>query len=168
MDFFAGSYLNDISSILRERNETIAVAESVTSGLMQVAFSSAEGSIGFYQGGITAYNIAQKYKHLNVEPIHALSCNCVSEKVAIEMALQVCPLFSSDWGIGITGYATPVPESNNEVFAYFAIAFKGEINKAEKLSPQKDESFNLQLFYCKELLKILLETLHKKRGSNYS
>lgn len=159
MDFFPGSDLTNISSILLERNETIAVGESVTSGLMQVAFSSAEGSIGFYQGGITAYNIAQKYKHLNVEPIHALACNCVSEKVAIEMALHVCPLFSSDWGIGITGYATPVPESGNEVFAYFAIAFKGEIKRTEKLSPQKDESFNLQFFYCKEVLKALLETI---------
>src|SRR5690606_38898282 len=75
MDFFPGSYLNDISNILLKRNETIAVAESVTSGLMQVAFSSAQGAIGFYQGGITAYNIAQKYKHLNVEPIYALACN---------------------------------------------------------------------------------------------
>ena len=159
MDFFSGSYLNNISSILLERNETIAVAESVTSGLMQVAFSAAEGSIGFYQGGITAYNIAQKYKHLNVEPIHAMACNCVSEKVAIEMALNICSLFSSNWGIGITGYATPVPESGNEVFAYFAIAFKGEIKKSEKISPQKDESFNLQLFYCKEVLKTLSETI---------
>ena len=159
MDLFPGSYLNDIGSILLERNETIAVAESVTSGLMQVAFSSAEGSIGFYQGGVTAYNIAQKYRHLNVEPIHALACNCVSEKVAIEMALHVCPLFSSDWGIGITGYATPVPESNNDVFAYFAIAFKDDIKKVEKLSPQKNESINLQLFYCREVLKILLESI---------
>lgn len=162
MDFFPGSYLNDISNILLKRNETIAVAESVTSGLMQVAFSSAQGAIGFYQGGITAYNIAQKYKHLNVEPIYALACNCVSERVAIEMAVQVCPLFRSDWGIGITGYATPVPESNNEVFAYFAIAFKGEVKKAEKLSPQKDEPFSLQLFYCKEILKTLTETIAEK------
>ena len=159
MKLFPGVYLDEISQLLCRRNETIAVGESVTSGLMQLAFSSAEGSIGFYQGGITAYNIAQKYRHLNVEPIHALACNCVSEKVAAEMALHVCPLFSSDWGIGITGYATPVPESNNEVFAYYAIAFKGAIKKAEMLSPQKDEPFNLQLFYCKEVLKTLVEII---------
>ncbi|HRP56344.1 nicotinamide-nucleotide amidohydrolase family protein [Agriterribacter sp.] len=162
MNLFPGVYLDEIGRMLCKRSETIAVGESVTSGLMQLAFSSAEGSIGFYQGGITAYNIAQKYRHLNVEPIHALACNCVSAKVAAEMALHVCPLFGSSWGIGITGYATPVPESNNEVFAYFAIAFKGEIKKAEKLSPQKDETFNLQLFYCKEVLKTLMEIIGAK------
>ncbi|HRO48098.1 CinA family protein [Agriterribacter sp.] len=151
--------LNEISGILLKRGETIAVAESVTSGLMQAAFSSAEGAISCYQGGITVYNLAQKYRHLDIEPIHAQACNCVSEKVAAEMALNVCRLFCSNWGIGITGYATPVPESGNEVFAWYAIGFKGEIKKTGKLIPHKDEPFNIQLFYCITVLNILHEII---------
>lgn len=49
----------------------------------------------FYQGGIMAYNIGQKYRHLFVEPIHAGICNCVSEKIAREMALNSCKMFNS-------------------------------------------------------------------------
>ena len=75
---------------LLKRKQTIAVAESVTSGLLQFALSCIPDAARFFQGGITAYNIAQKFKHLRVEPLHALSVNCVSPKVAKEMALHVC------------------------------------------------------------------------------
>ncbi len=61
-------------------------------------------------------------------PIHASVCNCVSEKVAHEMALEVCKLFISDWGLAVTGYASKVPESNNELFAYYAIVYAGMIH----------------------------------------
>src|SRR4051812_38795900 len=105
------SVINSLKDALLAKQETISVAESVTSGLLQAAFSSAEKAMQIFQGGITTYNLGQKYRHLLVDPIHASACNCVSERVAQEMALHVCELFSSNWGIGITGYASPVPES---------------------------------------------------------
>lgn len=162
MNLFPNAYLDVTGRLLLKRKETIAVAESVTSGLMQVAFSSVDGAIGFYQGGITAYNVAQKYKHLNVEPVHALSCNSVSEKVATEMALHVCRIFNSDWGIGITGYATPVPESNKELFSYYTISYKGAIKKAARLVSREDEPLDVQLFYCNTVLKVLSEVIALK------
>ena len=134
-------------------DETIAVAESVTSGLLQAALSSADKAMDFYQGGITAYNLGQKSRHLLVEPIHALSSNCVSEQVSKEMALNVCKLFSSDWGIGVTGFASPVPESGNKLFAYYAIVRRDEIVLSEKIEPAKDNLFAIQLVYVNDLLK---------------
>ena len=134
------------------RKETVAIAESVTSGLLQLAFSTATDAEKFYQGGITTYNIGQKVRHLRIEPIHAMECNCVSLKVSAEMAVQVCNLFNSDWGIGITGYASPVPESENKLFAYFAISYKGQIVVAKNIKPKKSNPFSVQLFYVHEVL----------------
>ncbi|MEO5601480.1 MAG: nicotinamide-nucleotide amidohydrolase family protein [Cyclobacteriaceae bacterium] len=102
--------LEILKNYLVTRNQTISVAESVTSGHLQAALSLANQATAFFHGGITAYNLGQKARHLSVNPIHALGCNCVSEKVAEEMAINVRRLFSSDWSIGITGYAAPVPE----------------------------------------------------------
>ncbi len=155
LDLFPGACLDKISRFLRNNNETLAVAESVTSGWLQAAFSSADKAIEFYQGGITAYNVAQKYRHLDVEPIHALARNAVSEKVATEMALHVCWLFTSDWGIGVTGYASPVAESGQELFAYYAVASRGEIRKAERLSALPGGSLKVQLLYCNSILESL-------------
>lgn len=160
---FDQQLLNDIHQQLKKRGETVAVAESVTSGLLQFAFAQAEFASEFYQGGITAYNLGQKYKHLSVEPIHAQAVNCVSEKVTAELALNVCKLFESHWGIGITGYATTVPESGNRVFAYYAISYKGKIVKHSRIQPRKDDPFNLHLKYAETVINAFAAIVAKHK-----
>jgi nicotinamide-nucleotide amidase len=155
MELFNNRQLAHIGAGLLKKKETIAVAESVTSGALQFALSSIPDASLFYQGGITAYNLGQKYKNLSVEPLHALSVNCVSQKVATEMALGISKLYCSDWGIGITGYASPVPESNNKVFAFYTIAYKHTIRISGKISPRKAEPMLLQIKYVNEILEKL-------------
>ena len=82
-----------IGEALISSKQTIAVAESVTAGHLQACLSLADKALEFFQGGITAYNIGQKTKHLGVNPIHALATNCVSEKIAGEMAKKRCYCF---------------------------------------------------------------------------
>lgn len=91
----------------------MAVAESVTSGNIQVIFSLAKNTTIFFQGDITAYNLGQKCRHLLVEPTEATDNDCISKKVADQMAREVCSLFSATYGKGITGYASPLPEKIN-------------------------------------------------------
>lgn len=155
MELFDNTILKKIGCRFLQKKQSIAVAESVTSGLLQFALAAMPDAALFFQGGMTAYNIAQKYKHLKVEPLHALSVDCVSPKVAKEMALQVCRLYSSDWGIGITGYASPVPESGNKVFAFYAICYKGKIKVSGKINPEEANSQELQLRYVNQVLKKL-------------
>ena len=159
MELFDLKKLAKVHDTLVRKKETLAVAESVTAGLLQAAIAQAEFASEFYQGGITVYNIGQKVKHLKVEPIHAEQTNCVSEKVTAQMAVEVCELFQSDWGIGITGYATPVKESGNKVFAYYAIAYNKKIVAEGKLSPRKDEPFDMQVKYVKSVLDALIKKL---------
>lgn len=158
---FDKKLIDSIGKELKDKNFSVAVAESVTSGLLQAAFSNAEQASKFYQGGITAYNIGQKYKHLLVEPLHAIDCNCVSEKVAQEMSANVCNLFLSDYGIGITGYAAPVPEQNiNELFAFYSISLKDEVLKSGKIVADTEEGLPAQIFYVNHVLEIYNELLN--------
>lgn len=159
MKLFAEKKLDQLHRKMLQKKETVAVAESVTSGLLQLLFAQAEEAAEFYQGGITTYNLGQKYRHLKVEPIHAKDVNCVSEKVAREMAMNVCILFNSDWGIGVTGYATPVPESGEKLYAFYAIAHKNKIVDKGKLNPKNDQPFNIQLHYVARILDRFLSLL---------
>jgi nicotinamide-nucleotide amidase len=143
-----------IKDYMLKSNQTVAVAESVTAGHIQAALSQAEFALQFFQGGITAYNLAQKYKHLQVEPIHAQQCNCVSEKVVMEMADNVCTLFKSDWGIAITGYATPMPEfSVEEPFAFFSFSFRGKNLEVKRIHTSINNSWEVQRFFTEEVIK---------------
>ena len=154
-DLFDKRLLEKIGKKILKKKETVAVAESVTSGLLQFAFSNIPDAAKFLQGGITAFNLGQKFKHLTVEPIHAAAFNCVSAKVAEEMTLNVGNMFASDWSIGITGYASAVPEGNNEVLAYFAIAYKGIIKSKGRLKGVKTDPVMVQFHYAQSVLKKL-------------
>src|SRR4030095_10082143 len=136
MELFDKQTLERIGKKLLRKKQTIAIAESVTSGLLQFAFSNIKDASCFYQGGIAGFNLRQKSKHLQIDPVHASSVNSVSQRVAEEMATHVCVLFKSDWGIGITGYASPEPSSGNKVFAYYAITFKNKFRSKGKLNPK--------------------------------
>jgi len=152
MELISKKQVEKIRTTLLKRKETIAVAESVTAGLLQFALAAIPDAAQFWQGGITAYNVAQKFKHLQVEPTHALAVNCVSQKVAIEMATHVCGLFASDWGIGITGYASPVPESDQKLFAFYAIVYKGKTKARGRLTATITEPAAVQEKYVQTIL----------------
>ena len=154
-----------IKDELTARQQTIAVAESVTAGLLQSALASAEEASKFFQGGLTAYNLGQKCRHLNINPIQAEACNCVSEGMAKDMALQICNVFISDWGIGITGYATPVPQSDDQRFAYYAIAFRGEVKLAQKIETAEEDGQKVQLMYVNTIMDELA-ALVKNENAN--
>lgn len=153
--------IDSIGKILLKRKETISVAESVTSGLLQFAFSSAQESSQFFQGGITAFNVAQKFSHLQVEPIHAIRVNGVSANVAEQMALGAAHLFKSHWAVAVTGYATPVPESGRKVFCHFAFIKNHEMVLNHKLSGGERKGEECQLHYTTEILRAFLSVLKK-------
>lgn len=137
------------------RHQTIAVAESVTAGTLQWAFSHAIDASLFFEGGITVYNTTQKIKHLQVDADHATAVNAVSQEVAHEMALNVCKLFSCDWGIGITGYCTPVQESGCTMFAYYSIAFNKLVKEGSILHTNYTDPAAIQIDYCNNVLRRL-------------
>jgi nicotinamide-nucleotide amidase len=147
-----------------DKDETLAAAESVTSGLLQSAFASAQDASLFFQGGIGTYNPGQKVKHLYVEPIHATASNCVSQRIADQMALHVCSMFQSDWGVAVTGYAVPVPESDDKLFAYYAIAHKNKILKYGKLKSEVKDPSAVKMGYIENILKSLYTVI--RSGSN--
>ena len=154
--------LEKIRDWLIANKATISVAESVTSGHLQAVISSAENALQFFQGGITAYNAGQKTRHLMVEPIYALEKDCVSPEVAAQMALGSNLLFISDYGIGITGYATPQPkEGVTSLFAYVAIARGREVIRSEKMKTAEKDPVKVQVDYTNQVLRILLEELTK-------
>ncbi len=154
--------INSIKDWLTEHKRTLSVAESVTAGHLQAAFSSALEASQFFQGGITAYNAGQKCRHLNIEPIAGLENDCVSEQVACEMALNANKLFISHYGIAITGYASKMPEKGlNDLFAFFAIAENNKVLLCKKITTRL-ERVEAQVDYAKQVIKAF-ETLLKNK-----
>ncbi|RZJ32325.1 MAG: CinA family protein [Chryseobacterium sp.] len=151
-------------------DETIAVAESVTSGFLQFAFSQMKDASQFYRGGMTVSNLEEKVNLLNVDRQEAEKTNSVSALVAETMALNVGRMYKTDWSIGVTGYAAPEEKSNRKLYAYFAIAYKGKVILSEKLDlHSRTKSVNAQLYYSEFILgcfKLELDKLKQEQIFN--
>jgi nicotinamide-nucleotide amidase len=129
-------FLETIRNYCKENHQTIAVAESVTSGCLQLVLSTAEAASEFFQGGITVYNSAQKAIHLHIDPLTAENCNGVDEQLTAQLAINVCTMFRAHIGVAITGYATKAPDMGiTELYAYLAIVRNGEVLHKNKITP---------------------------------
>lgn len=150
---FKQSLLDYIGGALKSAHETVSVAESVTAGCLQFSFSQMKDASEFFKGGVTAYTLEEKVKLLKVDEQEAIKCDCVSKEVADEMALNVSSLFNTDWGISVAGYATPVKESDQKIFAHFSFAYKNEIILSKKLElHHKTNASTAQLYYAEFIL----------------
>lgn len=111
--------------MLRAPALALAAAESLTCGRVQAAVGAVSGASHFFLGGLTAYTIDEKVKHLGVNRAAAKKVNCVSAEVAEQMARGVCALFGSDLGVATTGYAEPWPEGGVVApYAWWALAHR--------------------------------------------
>jgi nicotinamide-nucleotide amidase len=120
----AAENLRDL--MLRAPRLTVSVAESLTCGRLQSRMGSISGASDFLLGGVTAYSLEQKVRLLGVDRAEADATNCVSQRIAEQMARGACVLFGSDVGVSTTGYAEPSPRwSVAEPFAWWSLAHRG-------------------------------------------
>jgi nicotinamide-nucleotide amidase len=104
---------------------TLAVAESMTCGRVQARIGEISGASKFFIGGLTAYSLDEKVRHLGVSRAEAKRVNCVSAGVAEQMAQGACALFRTDIGVATTGYAEPSAALGvTNPFSWWAIAHR--------------------------------------------
>jgi nicotinamide-nucleotide amidase len=111
--------------MLKTPRLTLAAAESLTCGRVQARVGEISGASEFFLGGITAYSLDGKVRHLGVERAAAKRVNSVSAAVAEQMARGACTLFGSDLGVATTGYAEPSKSDGvDEPFAWWGLAHR--------------------------------------------
>ena len=116
--------MSELKEVMLARpRRTLALAESLTCGRLQARVGSISGASEFFLGGITAYSLDEKVRHLGIDRAEAGLVNCVSAHIAEQMARGACVLFGSDAGAATTGYAEPSVEWKvDEPFAWWGLA----------------------------------------------
>ena len=91
--------MSDLKALmLQSPRLPLAVAESLTSGRLQARIGAIPGASEFFLGGVTAYTLDAKARHLGVDRAEAQAVNGVSSRVAEQMARGACVLFGADIG----------------------------------------------------------------------
>jgi nicotinamide-nucleotide amidase len=96
-----------LGAVLTDREETIAVAESCTGGLLGARITAIPGASEYFERGVVTYTNRAKQNALGVARESLDEAGAVSEPVAEEMAAGVRDVAGTDWGIATTGIAGP-------------------------------------------------------------
>ena len=96
-----------INSLLKDKNKTIAFAESCTGGLISSRFTDIPNASASYINGVVCYSNDAKISILGVNKETLNKYGAVSMETAEEMALGIKKISNTDIGVSITGIAGP-------------------------------------------------------------
>ena len=114
-----------VGRLLAQSGLRLAVAESLTGGMVAARLTSVPGASTWFAGGVVSYGEDVKRSLLGVSPGPV-----VSENAAGEMALGVKGLLAADIGLSLTGVAGPTSQDDQPVGTVF-VGLAGSKAKAE-------------------------------------
>ncbi|WP_395639156.1 CinA family protein [Pseudolysinimonas sp.] len=103
----------DVIRALTERGLTVAVAESLTGGLVLSELVSVPGASAVVRGGVVAYATELKHDLLGVDAALLASGGPIQACVAEQMASGVRARLGADIGLATTGVAGPEPQDGH-------------------------------------------------------
>jgi nicotinamide-nucleotide amidase len=155
-----------VGSLLRERGQTLALAESCTGGMIAKLVTDIPGSSDYFLGGVVSYGNAAKSELLGVREETLAAHGAVSEEAAREMARGALERFGSGLALAVTGIAGPdggTPEKPVGT-VHFALASRNlpEIAKKREFIGDRAAVRIAASFFGLELVR---RSLEEERGT---
>ncbi|KPC87065.1 CinA family protein [Streptomyces coelicoflavus] len=163
----------DVVRLLTVRGETLAVAESLTGGMVAAALTAVPGASQAFRGSVTAYATELKRELLGVDGELLAARGAVDAQVAAQMAAGVRTALGADWGIATTGVAGPDPQDGQPVGTVF-VAVDGPVGdgggcadggKVEALRLNGDRA-EIRMESVRSVLALLLRELASEQTGN--
>ena len=163
----------ELMRLLTVRGETLAVAESLTGGLVAAEFTAVPGASAVFRGSVTAYATDLKRDLLGVDGTLLDTRGAVDPQVAGQMAAGVRKALGADWGLATTGVAGPDPQDGQPVGTVF-VAVAGPFEElSDELGGEKVASLRLngdraeiRMESVRSVLALLLEQLAGEQTGN--
>lgn len=114
-----GADTAELISRLTQIGHTVAVAESLTGGLVLAALTSVPGASAVVRGGVVAYADDVKTAVLGVDPELLRQASAVSGGVAVQMARGCRSLMGAIYGVATTGEAGPDSASGQPIGTFY-------------------------------------------------
>jgi competence/damage-inducible protein CinA-like protein len=96
-----------VGELLLKKQQTLALAESCTGGLISRRITRIAGSSAYYYGGAVTYANEAKINFLGVKPNTLEKYGAVSEQTALEMSQGIKTRTGASIGLSVTGIAGP-------------------------------------------------------------
>jgi nicotinamide-nucleotide amidase len=151
----------DAIGLLIARGQTVAVAESLTGGMLAAALTGIPGASGAFRGGVVAYATDLKASLLGVPESLLDLHGAVHPDVAGAMAEGASCRLAATFGVATTGVAGPDPADDQPVgTVYIAVHTAGQVaGRALSLSGDRQE---IRLATVGHALGLLIRALREE------
>jgi nicotinamide-nucleotide amidase len=103
-----------VGKLLKEKNQTVATAESCTGGYIGHLLSKHAGSSQFYTGGIISYDNRIKTEFLDVPAPILQTVGAVSQEAVEQMAKSVRESMKTDYAVSVSGIMGPSGQTDEK------------------------------------------------------
>lgn len=136
-----------IATLLTRRNETLAVSESSTGGLVSAALLAVPGASAFFMGGAVVYTATARHLLLGITEQDMQGIRSASEPYARLAAHRVRTRFGTSWGIAETGAAGPAGNRYGDAPGHTCLALSGPADRVTTIETgQADRPANMLRF----------------------
>jgi nicotinamide-nucleotide amidase len=150
-----------IAVTLKERKETIAVAESSAGGLICAALLAVPGASAYFLGGGIIYTQAARRGILQVPDDAVKGIRSSSEPYALVKARTIRERVGATWGLAETGATGPTGNRYGDAAGHACLAVAGPVERAITLETGSgDREANMWAF-AKTALELFARTLRQ-------
>jgi PncC family amidohydrolase len=143
--------------LLKERRETIVIAESSTGGLISAALLAVPGASAYFLGGAVVYTITARRALMGLEMPEGMRAS--TEAYALHLAETARQRFEATWALSESGASGPTGNRYGDAAGHSCIAIVGPTERTITIETgQSDRAANMRAFAAAaldELVKVL-------------
>ena len=150
-----------VADLLKERKQTLAVAESSAGGLISAALVAVPGASAYYLGGCVIYTGAGRSALLGLTAQDMAGIRSASEPFAKLLAQRVRERLGATWGLSETGASGPTGNRYGDPPGHACIAVSGPVEAVITVETgSADRAANMRTF-ARTAVELLESCLRK-------
>jgi nicotinamide-nucleotide amidase len=119
-----------LGALLKDRHETIAIAESSTGGLISAALLSVPGASAYFIGGAVVYTLKARRAMLDIPDSAFAGIKSVTEEGAMILARAAKDRFNVTWSVAEIGASGPTGNRYGDPAGHSCIAVAGAVERS--------------------------------------
>jgi nicotinamide-nucleotide amidase len=151
-----------LGELLKERKETIAVAESSAGGLISAALLAIPGASAYFLGGAVVYTQVARRALLRVPDEAVAGIRSSTEAYALLKARTIRTQLGTTWGLAETGASGPTGNRYGDAAGHACLAVAGPVERVVTVETADGDRERNMWAFTKAALELLETTLRRR------
>jgi nicotinamide-nucleotide amidase len=157
------THATQLAARLKQRGETIAVAESSTGGMISAALLAVPGASAYFIGGAVVYTKAARRALLDISDDAMAGMRPSTEAYALLVARTARVRFATTWAIGESGATGPTGNRYGDAAGHSCIAVVGPVERALTVETGSADRFGNMSAFTAAALDLLMKVMDGAR-----